>query len=85
MTTRNQQLIDAASRSVSNKQLGEQFGISAERVRQVLASHGVKKPKKATSRECKRVRCKKIVVGTKQYGGANLLYCTKHRSTRRKQ
>ena len=87
---RNQDMLQFAvehAGSTTLEAIGELFGdISGERVRQILSRQGYRLPKRAVSRECKRPKCKHIVVGSRSYGGAHAIFCPKHRQpTRRKQ
>jgi hypothetical protein len=78
-----QQIIDLAkgnAHDVSNAQIGKHFGISGERVRQIVAASGQHKPRKLGAvYECKKPKCKRRFRGTRQYGGGKARYCHKHR------
>jgi len=84
-----QQIIDLAkgnAHDISNAEIGELYGISAERVRQILAAAGEVKPRKqGTIYECKKPKCKRRFRGTKRYSGHKAKYCNAHRNVKEPQ
>jgi len=78
-----QQIIDLAkgnAHDISNAEIGQHFGISGERIRQILAAAGHTKPRKqGTIYECKKPKCKRRFRGTKRYSGHKSRFCQKHR------
>ena len=77
-------LATSNAHDVSNAQIGKHFGISGERVRQIVAASGQHKPRKLGAvYECKKPKCKRRFRGTRQYGGGEGRYCPAPRKTRK--
>jgi hypothetical protein len=65
---------------ITNQQIAYQYGVSAERIRQIVKAHGAHKPRKLGQlHDCQAKRCKRKFRGTKSYSGHKARYCTKHR------
>lgn len=76
-------LATSNAHDVSNAQIGKHFGISGERVRQIVAASGQHKPRKLGAvYECKKPKCNRRFRGTRNYSGHKARYCHKHRTTR---
>ena len=65
---------------ITNRELGERYGISGERVRQIISDSGEHKPRKLGALyDCKKAKCKRKFRGTRSYSGHKARYCNKHR------
>ena len=80
MTLSNKQLAEivqiaaTGALELSLPEIGEQFGVSGERVRQVLEAHAIKKHRKLGALfQCKS--CSNQFRGTQKYGGEKARYC----------
>ena len=64
---------------MSLREIGAKFGVSKQRVNQILNAHGIKKEyKRGKVKVCKK--CGDPFRGDIFYSGANARYCPKHRS-----
>ena len=87
MTLTTKQLADivqtaaAGEFELSLPEIGAQFGVSGERVRQVLEAHGITKARKLGALfQCKA--CSNQFRGTQKYGGHKAKFCNECRKKR---
>lgn len=65
---------------VSYREIADQYGVSAERIRQIVAEYGAHKPRKlGRLYECQKADCSSQFRGTKKYSGHKARYCNQHR------
>lgn len=80
---RNGEIVRLATENpneVTNRELGERYGISGERVRQIVANSGEHKPRKLGAlHDCQKAKCKRKFRGTRSYSGHKAKFCNKHR------
>tara|TARA_R110000751_G_scaffold195566_2_gene300967 strand:+ start:1238 stop:1510 length:273 start_codon:yes stop_codon:yes gene_type:complete len=69
---------------MTNGEIGERYGVTAERIRAILKRNGYKKPKKASLYACQKPGCQRLFRGVGKYSGEKAVFCSKHR-LRRKQ
>ena len=65
---------------ISNQAIGDRYGITSERVRQIIAAAGKHKPRKLGAVfTCQKPKCSRQFRGNKRYGGEKARYCHQHR------
>jgi DNA-binding Lrp family transcriptional regulator len=65
---------------ITNRELGERYGISGERVRQIVKAAGQHKPRiLGAVYECKKPKCKRRFRGVRDYSGHKAILCHLHR------
>ena len=70
----------ANASDMSNAEIGNRFGVSHERIRQILKAHGKHKPRKlGTQHSCKKPGCPRKFRGTSRYSGHKARFCPRHR------
>lgn len=77
-------LAAANAQDMSNAEIGSLYGVSSERIRQIIASHGIVKARKlGREHECQKPGCRRRFRGVKDYAGHKAVYCHKHRRVKK--
>jgi hypothetical protein len=65
---------------ISNAEIGKPFGVSGERVRQIVKAAGLVKARKlGAEHECQKPKCKRRFRGVRDYAGHKAILCHLHR------
>jgi len=65
---------------ISNAEIGKPFGVSGERVRQIVMAAGLVKARKlGAEHECQKPKCKRRFRGVRDYSGHKAILCHLHR------
>jgi hypothetical protein len=69
---------------MTNGEIGDRYGVTAERIRAILKRNGGwKKPKKSALYACQKPDCKRQFRGVENYSGSKAIFCSKHRLRRK--
>jgi hypothetical protein len=87
MTNRNEEILRYAKANaydMTNADIGDRYGVTAERIRAILKRAGYVKPKKASLYACQKPKCNRSFRGVGTYSGSKAIFCSKHRLRRKR-
>ena len=71
---------------MSNAEIGKPFGVSGERVRQIVMAAGLVKARKlGVEHQCQMAKCKRRFRGVRDYAGHKAILCHLHRRKGRRK